>query len=386
MEYGRNVERTSDQYWDRFEEEIRRGMQGLNVGIPIGFDTVARHLANIQPARYDLIGGATGTGKTAFVDNAYLYNPIEFLEKYQETFHRPYFHNLKILYFSIEISPERKLAKLICQKLYDDHGIQIDSKQLFSRGAVGQMPQEILEKILAYKDYYKSILDNYVEFHSSASPNFVYKKVLDHAERYGEVKRGDGNTILSFTPKDPHLITLIVIDHISLIKENKGHRNKKHAMDELSQMLVVFRNDLGFSPVIVSQFNRAIEGMDRKRFSQEEPQLSDFKDTGATQEDADTVMALYNPHRYGLEQHRNYDIVKLGRHYRSLQILKNRDGEDNLSQGMLFMGNIGKFRELPTSKYLKNNPQAYEQIKQVLQNGKQDWNNGELQYGEELLP
>ena len=143
-------------------------------------------------------------------------------------------------------------------------------------------------------------------------------------------------------------------------KEDQG--NKKKAIDRASKILVYFRNMCKFSPVVVSQFNRGIEGMDRKENDSQEPQLSDFKDTGATQEDANTVMALFHPFKYGMERHRGYPIIKLQRNYRSNHILKNRDGMDGLVVGMHFLGEVGKFKELPPAKELIENPQLLNKI------------------------
>lgn len=359
MESGQHIRPSSKVLWQELRQEMADGMAGLNVGIPMGLEKLSYHICNIQKGRYDVLGGATGTGKTAVVDSGYLYNPINFLEKNPD-----YQDRLNILYFSIEITPKKKLAKLITHKLYDDHGILLDSKHLFSRGSVGLLEPAIDKKVNEYQHYFESILDNYVEFYASASPNFVYKVVMDHAERNGVMVRDPKtNAIVSYTPNDPRLITLIIIDHVGLIDgnaEDKG--SKKAGIDRLSRMLVVFRNELQYSPVVVSQFNRGIDGMDRKKFDSQEPMLSDFKDSGSTQEDADTAIALFNPHKYGLEKHRGYDVSKIKRRYRSLHILKNRDGMDNLALGLKFLGEVGKFTELPAADEMASNPKHYQEI------------------------
>jgi replicative DNA helicase len=127
-------------------------------------------------------------------------------------------------------------------------------------------------------------------------------------------------------------------------------------------MAVFFRNIFGFSFIVVSQFNRGIEGMDRKANDAQEPQLSDFKETGSTQEDANLVLGLFNPFRYGLDMHRGYPISKLQRRYRSVHVLKNRGGKDGLAIGMHFMGETGKFKELPTAQQIEENPRLLEKI------------------------
>ncbi len=168
--------------------------------------------------------------------------------------------------------------------------------------------------------------------------------------------------IVVYKPNNSFLITEIIIDHSNLIDLNKQDKSKKEAIDRASKMLVFFRNMFGFSPIIVSQFNRGIEGMDRKKQDSQEPQLSDFKETGSTQEDANVVLGLFNPFRYGIDTHRGYPVDKIKRFYRSLHVLKNRDGADNLAIGLHFDGPRGKFKELPTSKDLRDNPQLLQKI------------------------
>ena len=124
-------------YWGELKNNIQRGVDGYNKGLPTGF----KRLSNIQQKRYTTIGGATGTGKTAYVDSAYLFHPYEFLVDNPD-FH----HSLEIIYYSLEIPPEEKLAKFACFKLWENYGINIDSKILYSEGEFN-IPPEIVPLI-----------------------------------------------------------------------------------------------------------------------------------------------------------------------------------------------------------------------------------------------
>lgn len=343
--------------WDQLEEQINAGMLGMNVGLPMGFDKLSKFVSNIQPGRYDLIGGATGTGKTALVDSAYVYNPIKYLQQTPDCH-----YNFKVIYYSIEITPLQKIAKMICRKLWEDHKIILDVESLFSKGSRARLGRDLAEKVFQYRDYFEKMLDEYLIFYSAASPDFVWKGIKDYVEQNGRIVKNSNGIIEKYVSNRPNEIVILVIDHISLIERNSKDATKKEAIDRLSKMLVVARNLFNFSPVVVSQFNRGIEGMDRKKLDSLEPQLSDFKDTGATQEDCNTAIALFNPFKYGVEKHNNYDIKKLHRSYRSLSILKNRDGQDNLSLGLFFMGATGFFKELPSASELTNNPELYNKI------------------------
>lgn len=347
--------------WNELQKEIARGEQGLNVGLPMGFPRLSKHIANLQQGRYDCWGGATGTGKTAIVDNAYVFNPYDYLMAQANPF-----YSLEIIYFSLEIDPVVKIAKFICRKIWEDHGILTNTNEIFSRG-VHKLPAEVKKVLPMYKEYFDKMQDEVLFFRNSLSPDYLYSDVMKYAESRGKVIKDKNGIVQQYIPNNPNLITLIIVDHISLIDRNKRDSNKKEAIDRASKMLVFFRNTFKFSPVVVSQFNRGIEGMDRKQQDSQEPQLSDFKDTGATQEDANTVVALFNPFRYGMDTHRGYPIMghttfNLKRNYRSGHVLKNRDGMDGLSLGFYFQGAIGQFEELPKANEIKDNPSLLKKV------------------------
>lgn len=347
---------TKIRVWDNLKNEIERGKKGYNVGLTMGFERLTKHVCNIQQGRYDTIGGATGTGKTALVDSAYVFHPYDYLRNNES------FYNLEIIYYSLEIEPTVKLAKFVARKIWEDHEILTNVNQIYSKGN-HKVPAKVLDILDSYEEYFDEMQEKTLFFRSSCSPNYLYKDLMGYAEKRGKFIKNKDGIVTQYIPNNPFLITLVIIDHIGLIDGNKEDQgNKKKAIDRASKILVYFRNMCKFSPVVVSQFNRGIEGMDRKENDSQEPQLSDFKDTGATQEDANTVMALFHPFKYGMERHRGYPIIKLQRNYRSNHILKNRDGMDGLVVGMHFLGEVGKFKELPPAKDIAENPQLLNKI------------------------
>jgi len=347
---------TKIRVWDNLKNEIERGKKGYNVGLTMGFERLTKHVCNIQQGRYDTIGGATGTGKTALVDSAYVFHPYDYLRNNES------FYSFEIIYYSLEIEPTVKLAKFVARKIWEDHEILTNINQIYSKGNY-KIPKKVLEILDNYEEYFDEMQEKTLFFRSSLSPNYLYKDLMGYAEKRGKFIKNKDGIVIQYIPNNPFLITLVIIDHIGLIDGNKEDQgNKKKAIDRASKILVYFRNMCKFSPVVVSQFNRGIEGMDRKENDAQEPQLSDFKDTGATQEDANTVMALFHPFKYGMERHRGYPIIKLQRNYRSNHILKNRDGMDGLVVGMHFLGEVGKFKELPPAKDIAENPQLLNKI------------------------
>ena len=86
-----------------------------------------------------------------------------------------------------------------------------------------------------------------------------------------------------------------------------------------------------------------------------EPQLEDFADSSSTQNDADVVVALFDPMRYKVEDPSGYQLDKLkdeygAKYFRSLRLIKNSYGEDDVRIGLGFLGQIGMFKELPRLK------------------------------------
>ena len=120
------------------------------------------------------------------------------------------------------------------------------------------------------------------------------------------------------------------------------------------------RDRYGYSPVIVSQFNRDISSPMRLKNGDVEPQLEDFADSSQTQNDADVVLALFDPMRYKVQDPSGYDLNKLrdefgAKYFRSLRLIKNSYGEDDVRIGLGFLGQIGMFKELPKIKYMNEN-------------------------------
>jgi hypothetical protein len=86
-----------------------------------------------------------------------------------------------------------------------------------------------------------------------------------------------------------------------------------------------------------------------------EPQLEDFADSSSTQNDADVVLALFDPMRYKVADSSGYDLEKLkdsygAKYFRSLRLIKNSYGEDDIRVGLGFLGQIGMFKELPRQR------------------------------------
>ena len=320
---------------------------------------------NIQQGRYDLIAAGTSVGKTAFVNSTYAFGAIEFLQQNPN-----YVHNLEIIYYCLEIPPEDMMAKHIASLIWKDHGILTTINEIKSLGD-NELRPEVEALIESYEEKLEEIQNKYIHFKTSLSPKSLFRDLITYAEKRGEVIRDKNNNILEFKPKDESLITLIVVDHIGLLNY-KDYANKKEAIDITSRHLVFFRNMCGFSPVVVSQINRGSEQMDRQNGENWMPKLADIKDSGNTQEDANTIIALASPFYYGVSACLGYDITKYKDRYRLGSILKNRDGQRGLLASFLFIGEYGGYYQLPSNGEGAGKPEQLKKIDEYYAKNRKD--------------
>lgn len=85
-----------------------------------------------------------------------------------------------------------------------------------------------------------------------------------------------------------------------------------------------------------------------------------FKESANTQDDADIILALFDPVRYKVEDPSGYDLDRLrdkfgAKYFRSMRLIKNSYGEDDIRIGLAFMGSVGLFKELPIRKEMTDN-------------------------------
>jgi replicative DNA helicase len=176
-----------------------------------------------------------------------------------------------------------------------------------------------------------------------------------------KVVKGKELVFKKYIPNDPFEIVELIEDHIGLARKEKELITKKDIIDKGSENAITLRNFFGVSKIAISQFNRDMADMDRRRFTELTPQLEDFKNSGNVSEDADMVWTIFNPDRYNLTEYSGIQRIKdFGGRYRSLSILKSRDGGDMIKHDLNFCGENGVFRELPTPFMQHNYREAKE--------------------------
>jgi hypothetical protein len=329
--------------FDKLRDEVQKGIEGKNSGIPMGFNRLNRYIG-IRKSIYTLVGGLTGSGKTSFVDDAFVLNPYDWYINNPKTDIK-----LKIIYHSMERSRTYKLAKWVSRKIFFDEGIEIAVPKLL--GWTDRMTHDEHDLFLKYEDYVNNMAANITIIDGPENPIGIAKNLKEHALKNGKIEQLDEYNKI-YIPNNENEVTIVVIDHIGLLRLTKEHNTKKSAIDKMSDELRYARDFYGYSPVVVSQFNRDIANPMRLKNGDVEPQLEDFADSSQTQNDADVVLALFDPMRYKVADPSGYNLDKLrddygAKYFRSLRLIKNSYGEDDVRIGLGFLGMIGMFKELP---------------------------------------
>jgi hypothetical protein len=332
--------------FEDLKREVQAGLDGRNNGIPMGFNRLNRYIG-IRKSMYTLIGGLTGSGKTSFVDDAYVLNPFDWYINQKEPKLK-----LRIIYRSMERSKTYKLAKWVGRRIFLDHGVIISVNKLL--GWTEKMTKDEHDLFLMYEDYMEQMKDVITIIGGAENAVGIAKELKVHALENGVIEQVDQYNKV-YIPNDENEITIVVIDHIGLLKTTTAQPNKKAAIDKMSDELRYAIDFYGYSPVVVSQFNRDISNPMRQKNGDVEPQLEDFADSSSTQNDADVVLALFDPMRYKVADPSGYDINKLrddygAKYFRSLRLIKNSYGEDDVRIGLGFLGQVGIFKELPRQK------------------------------------
>ena len=328
--------------FEQLKQELQLGLDGRNGGIPMGFDRLNRYVG-IRKSMYFLVGGLTGSGKTSFIDDAFVLNPFDWYIGQSNPGIK-----LRIIYRSMERTRVYKLAKWVSRKIFLDQGIIIPVPKLL--GWTDKMSHDEHDLFLMYEDYMGQMDDVITIIDGPENPVGIAKELKAHALENGRIEQVDEYNKRYF-PNNEREITMVIIDHIGLLKTTKDQTTKKQAIDKMSDELRYARDFYGYTPVVVSQFNRDISNPIRIKNGDVEPQLEDFAESSQTQNDADVVLALFDPMRYKVDDPSGYSLDKLkdsygAKYFRSLRLIKNSYGEDDVRIGLGFMGQIGMFKEL----------------------------------------
>lgn len=355
------------------KERRQRIIEGKVNSIPSPFPRFSDDFIGIEQATYYTVTSFTKGGKSQFSSFTFIYNALLFAYYHKETDIK-----VTIIYFALEETPERIMQRFTSYVLYmfTKGKIRISPRDLRSSKNDKPVPQEVLDKIDSKEvtellDFFE---DNII-FSSESNPTGIYKFCRDYAAKTGvetkkkyTVKNGFGleeerEAFDYYTPNNPNEYVIPVIDTINIIDTEKG-MTLKQSMDKLSEYLGKYlRNRYYFSPLVIQQQAFEQENNEAFKLNKVRPSVAGLGDSKYTSRDANVVLGLFSPARFGLVEYMGYDITKLKDNVRFLEVIVNRDGEMGGIIALYFDGAVCTFKEMPKPDDVEGLKKVYERIK-----------------------
>jgi replicative DNA helicase len=217
-------------------------------GIPSGFDEFDEITTGFQPSEFIVIAGRPAMGKTAFCMNIAQYVAVS--------------KNVPVAIFSLEMSKSQLVQRMLCSEA------RIDAHKL-RKGRLAESDWPVLSMAAG---------------RLSSAPIFIDDTAgISCLEIKAKARR----------LKAQYDLGLIIIDYLQLIQGSSRIENRQQEISEISRSLKGLARELNVPVVAVSQLSRAVEQRTERR-----PRLSDLRESGAIEQDADLVVFIYREEYY----------------------------------------------------------------------------------------
>lgn len=273
-----------DYYYDLEDRYNSRDGTGVT-GMPSGYQDLDRLTAGFQKSDLIIIAARPSVGKTAFALNIARNAAVE--------------KNETVAVFSLEMSEKQLLGRMISAEG------NIDGSTLRSAHLLGDDWERVAMAISNIADYPIWIDD---------TPAITINEIRAKSRK---IKADKG-------------LGMIVIDYLQLIEvSNKSGASRQQEVSEISRTLKQIAKELDVPVVALSQLSRAVESRQEKR-----PMMSDLRESGSIEQDADIVAFLYRDDYY------NQDTEK--KNIIEIIIAKQRNGPVGTVE-LVFMKQFNKF-------------------------------------------
>ena len=254
-------------------------------GIQTGYSDLDNTLAGIGQSDLVLVGARPGMGKTSFCLNI----ALNYARRTKE----------KVAIFSLEMSSEQ-----LVQRMLSSYAM-VDSYNMRTGRLSSQDWQKLANSVVDLAGVNVLIDD---------TPNITVSGMKAKLRREGK-------------------IGLVVIDYLQLMQGDKHTDNRVQEVADISRNLKLLAKELHVPVICCSQLSRGTEGRTSKR-----PMLSDLRESGSIEQDADTVIFIYRDEYYmDAEDKKNVDVTKAP--VAEIIVAKNRHG----STGTVKMHWIGRY-------------------------------------------
>jgi replicative DNA helicase len=220
----------------------------LITGVPTGYDDLDKITSGLQPSDLIILAGRPSMGKTALALNIAQNAAI--------------FNKVPVAVFSLEMSKEQLGMRMLCSVS------RVDS-------------QDIRSGYIKDSDWPKLARATGI---LSEAPIYI-----DDSPALGVLEMRAKSRRL----KSEHNIGLVVVDYLQLMRGRSNAERREQEISEISRSLKAMAKELDLPVVALSQLNRSLESRPNKR-----PQLSDLRESGAIEQDADLICFLYRDEIY----------------------------------------------------------------------------------------
>lgn len=236
-------------------------------GIPTHYHDLDRIISGLNDSHLIILAGRPAMGKTALALN--IAEKVCFKEK------------IPVGLFSLEMTAEQLVHRMICSHA------QVESDKLKTGSLNGLEYQRVVESVNEMQQRTMLIDDQ---------PGLRITDLRARARRMKEV----------------HGIGLLVIDYLQLLTGSHSSRNmesRQNEVSEISRMLKNLARELDIPVICASQLSRRVEERQGHR-----PILSDLRESGSIEQDADIVILLYRPDYYDPHNHPNRGELIIAKH------------------------------------------------------------------------
>lgn len=300
-----NIKRSSEtaqslviQAKKRIEEIANK--EGLS-GVPSGFAKLDKLTSGWQPSDLIIIAARPGMGKTALTLSMARNIAVE--------------HDIPVAFFSLEMSSVQLITRLISSETH------LNSEKL----RTGNLEKYEWEQLnVKVKDLEKAPL--FIDDTPSLSIFDLRAKARRLSSQHG--------------------IKLIVVDYLQLMTAGGSQKggNREQEISTISRNLKALAKELNIPVIALSQLSRAVE----TRGGSKRPLLSDLRESGAIEQDADIVSFIYRPEYYKIDEWDDDDHTPTAGQAEFIVAKHRNGGLDEIR--LKFIGSLGKFENLETDE------------------------------------
>jgi replicative DNA helicase len=219
-------------------------------GVATGFEKLDLETSGFQPSDFIIIAGRPSMGKTAFALNIAQYVGVALRGK--------------VLVLSLEMSSQQLVQRMLCSEA------KVDA-QAVRTGFLSSSDWHRLTAAAGRLSEAQIFIDD--------SPGVTVLEARAKARRM----------------KAEHGLDMLVVDYLQLMRGRTGIDNRQQEISEISRSLKALAKELNVPVVALSQLSRAVEARSQRDFR---PQLSDLRESGALEQDADVILFLYRASVY----------------------------------------------------------------------------------------